>query len=138
MKNRFTLHKRERLKSRKRIELLFREGKRFSVAPFRVVYLIRPAGSFPLPSELQFGVSVGKKFFKKAVDRNRIKRLMREAYRLRKPELLKKIDDKSLQLLLFVIFTGREIPDFALVNKQMEVILNKLIHIADENYPEHP
>lgn len=114
---------------------MFRDGNSFSVAPFRVLYLIRPATDSPLPSELKFGVSVSKKQFKRAVDRNRIKRLMREAYRVRKLDLLGKFAGRNLQLSLFVIFTGREIPDFAWVDRQIKVILDKLIYIADENYP---
>src|ERR1043166_5363776 len=82
----FTLGKSERLKSRKQIEQLFAEGKNFPMSPFRVYYRTSPfvSGS---ASNLQFGAAVSAKNFKRAVDRNRIKRLTREAYRLQKNQL---------------------------------------------------
>jgi ribonuclease P protein component len=75
MPKRFTLNKQQRLKSRKDIEQLFSEGKRFTVNPFRVFYLFPKETSNIQPSifNLQFGVGVSTKNFKNAVDRNRIK-----------------------------------------------------------------
>ena len=80
----FGLGKRERLKSRKQIDNLFAEGKSFAVFPIRVTYSFMPTDGDAL---VQIGVTVSKRNFKKAVDRNRIKRLFREAYRLQKAEL---------------------------------------------------
>jgi ribonuclease P protein component len=129
----FTLGKDERLKSRKLIEQLFSEGRRFAVSPFRVFYLfIKPeAGS--TKKLLQCGVAAGSKSFKKAVDRNRIKRLTKEAYRLQKKELAAAMTDNKQALLLFFVFTGKEVPDFILVKEKIAVILNKLKTIVDES-----
>jgi ribonuclease P protein component len=80
---RYRFTKEDRLKSRKAIESLFAQGKSFSIFPFRVVW--KHAGTAQ-PS-LQAGFTAGSKHFKKAVERNRIRRLMREAYRLQKAEL---------------------------------------------------
>ena len=80
---RYTLGKEERLKSRKLIDQLFKEGKSFSSFPFRVVWKYLPSAS---DSFLKAGFTVSTKHFKKAVDRNRIRRLMKEAYRLQKNE----------------------------------------------------
>jgi len=77
------------------------------------------------------GITVSKKHFKRAVDRNRIKRLTREAYRLSKQELQQKLEDSSKRLLLFFIFTGKELPDFLLVKEKVQVILRKLMEGID-------
>ena len=122
-----TLGKNERLKSRKQIELLFSEGKKFSMTPFRVHYLFNESANPPL----QFAVGVSNKNFKKAVDRNRIKRLVREAYRLQKITLLQKAKEKKGQLNLFFIYTGKEIPGFSEVFEKMKKMLDKLGYIMD-------
>ena len=123
MAKQFTLGKNERLKSRKSIEQLFSEGKKIVTAPYKVLYqLTRPAGS----SSLLFGTGVSAKNFKKAVDRNRIKRLTREAYRLQKPALQEKIKTNNTGLNVFFIYTGKEVPDYNEVYKKMGVVLKKL------------
>ena len=74
----FTLGKQERLKSRKLIEKLYKNGESVKAFPLRMVYL-QTAHTSKFPA--QVGVSVAKRNFKKAPDRNRLKRLMRETYR---------------------------------------------------------
>jgi len=128
----FTLGKSERLKSRKQIEQLFREGKNFALFPFRIYYLISPLINSS-PSNLQFGTGASGKNFKKAVDRNRIKRLTREAYRLQKKQLQETLTQKKIQLNVFFIYTGKELPVFNVVKEKVNVILNKLIKIVHEN-----
>jgi ribonuclease P protein component len=137
LKKTFTLSKQERLKSRKRIEQLFREGKSISVFPYRVLYLPVTGADAQMPCPLQAGITVSSKNFKKAVHRNKIKRLTREAYRLQKPALQQKLTGAGLQLMLFLIYTGKEIPDFLLVKEKVKVILDKLIQRIDENHPPH-
>lgn len=77
----FTYPKTERLKSKTTIGLLFSEGKSVSKYPLRLVYRQAEAGS---EEKIKIGVSVSKKYFKKAVDRNYFKRVLRETYRLNK------------------------------------------------------
>ena len=77
----FSYPKKEKLKSQKRIEQLFSEGKSVNAYPLRMVYL---KSDFNGNTTFKTGVTVSKRNFKKAVDRNRIKRLLREAYRLNK------------------------------------------------------
>ena len=108
---------------------MFREGKSFSVFPFRVYYVcgekvLRDAlPAFPV----QFGVAVGTKNFKNAVDRNRIKRLTREAYRLQKESLYLSVGTKGLQLAAFFIFLGKELPLYKVVYEKMTLSLQKLV-----------
>jgi ribonuclease P protein component len=122
----FTLGKKERLKSRTLIELVFTKGKKISLPGFRVHYLNNiPASSQPT-ANLQFGVSVPGKNFKKAVERNRIKRLIRESYRVQKNELKKLLAEKNLHLAVFFIYTNKEIPDQAFISDKMKLALQKI------------
>ena len=125
----FTLGKNERLKSRKLIERLFLDGKNFSLFPYRVFYISDEV----LASPLQAGFGVSAKNFKRATDRNRIKRLTKEAYRLQKKPLQDKLREKNKQLALFFIYTGKELPDYKTVYEKMSVILQRLILFADED-----
>ena len=132
----FTLGKEERLKSRKQIEKLFAEGKSFVVNPFRVYFLFDGMLNAQRSMfNIQFGVGVSAKNFKKAVDRNRIKRLTREAWRLQKNELSEKIKATQKQLNVFFIYTGKELPDFITVKDKVAVALKKLADKIDENIP---
>ena len=73
------------------------------------------------------------KNFKRAVDRNRVKRLTREVYRLQKKQLQEATIEKKLQLNIFFIYTGKELPAFNIVREKVNVILNKLTKIVNEN-----
>ena len=123
MAKRFTLGKQERLKSRKIIEQLFNEGKKIMVSPFRVFYLFDEIKNLPL----QFGVGVSTKNFKKAVDRNRVKRIIREAYRLQKMPLQGKLKEKNLGLNLFFIYTAKELTGYKFIYDKMDLVLQKLM-----------
>jgi ribonuclease P protein component len=125
----FTLGKNERLKSRKSIEQLFSDGKKIIVAPYRVLYMFAEAGD---KGSLLFGTGVSAKIFKKAVHRNRIKRLTKEAYRLQKHSLQEKIALKNIQLNVFFIYTGKELPVYDEVYKKVGMILMKLNKQAEQ------
>ncbi|RYG42222.1 MAG: ribonuclease P protein component [Chitinophagaceae bacterium] len=117
MAARFTLGKNERLKSRKLITQLFNEGKSISSYPFRIIYSITPEAG-----PLKAGFTVSSKNFKKAVDRNKVKRLLREAYRLNKSQLIR--DDAGINL--FIIYTAKEILDFKTIHDKLIVALEKI------------
>jgi len=85
-----TYPKTEKLKSRSTIDLLFTQGKSVSKYPLRLVYV--PLESDESDEKIKMGVSVSKKYFKKAVDRNYFKRVLRETYRLNKNMLLDTTD----------------------------------------------
>ena len=136
MVKKFTLGKQERLKSRKRIDQLFKDGRSFTVFPYRIYYLFQPAKS-PATSNglLQFGVGVSARSFKHATDRNRIKRLTREAYRVQKIPFQELVQSKQLPVAVFLIYTGKELPAYAVVSEKIAVILNRLIKAAHEIPP---
>lgn len=174
--------KKEKLKSRKRIERVFKEGRSFALFPYRVYFLleevrVRPASGVSgaevrggadrgevggdkgrgevgdkadrgetgskagrrevhsgettdgaaVQGPLHAGFGASKRNFKRAVDRNRIKRLSREGYRLQKEPLLRRLEEKGLSMAVFFIYTGRDLPDYPTVTEKIGVALHKLI-----------
>ena len=125
MKNTFT--KEERLCSKVLIDKLFHGGSSFIVYPFRVVYLKLPHQATSNPAQVI--ISVSKKRFKRAHNRNRIKRLMREVYRLQKGELLySKLNKQSLNLNLAIQYIGKEELDYSILYQKMNRALIQLVN----------
>jgi len=116
----YTLGKKERLKSRKAIDGLFNGGHRFTVSPVRVFYQLTQG------TELKFGVAVSTKLYKKAVDRNRVKRVIRECWRLQKNQLQERLKEKNTGLDVFFVYTDRELPVFDTLFRCTGTILQKL------------
>jgi ribonuclease P protein component len=126
----FTWNKKEKLKSRKRIERVFKEGKGLTLFPFKVWWLLQPGAADRIQtadSPLQAGFGVSSRHFKKAVDRNRVKRLSREAYRLQKQPLFQRLEEKGLCLAVFFVYTGKDLPEYATVTHKIGVLLQKLL-----------
>lgn len=113
----FSYNKDEKLKSRKLIKELFEKGKALSVFPLRLIYFKKNHnGKQPLKT----GVSVSKRNFKLAVHRNRIKRMMREVYRLNKYELYDHLNEKYI--FMFIYLGKEEVPYQKLDDKMKELI----------------
>jgi ribonuclease P protein component len=121
---RFTYPAAEKLKSRKLIQLLFATGKTMHVPLLTCHYLPAPPA---IPVSLQAGVGVSTRHFKKATDRNRIKRLLREAYRLHKHELQETLNSQQQKMAIFLIYTGKELPSFPVVENAVRAILQQAI-----------
>ena len=125
---RYFLKKDDRLKSRKAIELLFAKGKSFSNYPFRILWL-----NTENETGLKAGFSASSKNFKKATDRNKIKRLMKEAYRLQKNDLQCQLSAINKGINLFFIYTGKDVPAYDLIFEKTGTVLKRIAKLADEN-----
>jgi ribonuclease P protein component len=116
-----TYSKKEKLKSKKLIDQLFSEGHSVSAFPLRLVYLNTHFDEAVLAKT---GVSVSKRNFKTAVDRNRIKRLLREAYRLNKSNYFNNI---TTQYAFMILYIGKDKPSFIEVETKMNVLFKKFL-----------
>ncbi|MDX1446192.1 ribonuclease P protein component [Lishizhenia sp.] len=120
-----------KLCSRKIIDALFSEGEGIKSYPFMIRYQIT---SLPKEIPFQIVITAPKRNFKRAVDRNRIKRLMREVFRKNRQELEEGLKEKNQQLALFIMYTGRELPDYDLIETKLKkalVKLNQALHIEN-------
>ena len=115
----FTYQKTDKLKSRKQTQHLFSTGQAINVFPIRLIYTIEPIASsldnISPTSLLQAGVGAPSRTFRKAVQRNRVKRLLREAYRLEKPNFVSQASLDHKRVNLFFLYTD------ALVLTQVEI-----------------
>ena len=128
---RHTLSKAERLKSYKRIRLLFAEGQKFKVLPLLVYYQVRELAIHSNETiPIQMGVSVGARYFKKAVDRNLIKRRIREAYRKNNADLKQELMDIAIGLDVFFVYTSTELLSYSQLESSMlkaiQILLEKI------------
>ena len=107
------------------MDFLFEKGSSFIVYPLRVIYVEKQPVS---GAEAAVLISVSKKRFKQAVKRNRIKRLIREAYRLNKQALLQSLREKEKGLLIGFLFVGNELPEWKTIDGAMVKALDSLIN----------
>lgn len=131
---RFTLQAIERLKLRKQIETLFQTGEAFSVFPLRIIYLLAPVADSQPDSPVKIGFSIPKKRIRKAVGRNKIKRRLREAWRLQKHPLYQQIPEGQ-QLHLFLVFTGNETFTFEEAMTTVRKAIDKVIDRIKQRQP---
>ena len=122
----FSFPKREKLKSRKLIDALFREGRHVSRFPYKLFYL---KTSLPEDTKIQVAFAVPKRNIKSAVQRNRVKRLLRENYRLNKHLIFNNIDGSFAFLILYM---GKEVPDFNEVEAGITSIFNKFLKVNED------
>ncbi|MGM9479256.1 ribonuclease P protein component [Pedobacter sp. GSP4] len=127
----YTFNKEERLCSRKYLDLLFKNGSSFLLYPFRISYLFVDE---PASVQAQVVINVPKKRYKRAVDRNLLKRRIREAYRLNKQDklYLPLPTDRGL-LLLSIQFVGKEKYEFVFIEKKLIATFKRFQNLIQPN-----
>ena len=119
-----TFNSKERLKSGRVIKSLFSSGRSFLVHPFKVNWQVREEkGKY----SARIMISISKKNFRKAADRNHMKRLCREAYRKNKHELTDFLEEKGIHCDFSLIYIGREPEGYSYVEKKIIILIKRLI-----------
>lgn len=122
---RYTLPKTERLCAQKRIDKLFSGAESFISYPLRIVYL-RKKKEESEESSVSIMVSVSKKYFKRAVKRNRVKRLVREAYRLDKADFVETADVADCSFDIAFLYLKSELPTYVEIEKAVRKCITVL------------
>lgn len=126
----YRFSRKEHLKSPKHIALLFSKGNSLNAYPLRFQYIVEPIK--PIHSEtfqneiIKVAFTIPKRKFKRAVDRNRIKRQIIEMFRLNREDLMIALGENNLQLSLMIVYNGDQFPDYKKLEKRMLNGLNKL------------
>ncbi|MDE3212546.1 MAG: ribonuclease P protein component [Bacteroidota bacterium] len=118
-----TLKKEERLRSRKVIQEVFRTGKPLNGFPLKVFY--RTYNGQAPGVQVAFGVSARN--FKKATDRNRVKRLLRESYRKLASDLKDAVLDREIFLAVFIVYAAGTLPEPGVLPGKMNKMLSRII-----------
>jgi ribonuclease P protein component len=123
----YSYPKAAKLKSKKIIELLFTEGKSVGKYPLRLVYIQK---DFDDDVPLKMGVSVSKKYFKNAVDRNYFKRVLRECYRLNQHLLIDSLDQKYCFMFFY---QTKDRLEYAEIHQKTILLFEKFVNSLKEN-----
>jgi len=126
MSESFDLSKKERLKGHRFFDDLFSKGKSDFLFPYKLVY-IPILDDVKTSQRVLFGVSVPKRKFRKAVDRNRLKRLIREAYRLNKPQFKSEAKTSRHRFALLYIYVGEPNPSVKFLSDKMRKLNGKWV-----------
>lgn len=124
---RHTFRKPERLVSKLAFDQLIKNGRRISEPPVLVIWKSMP---LPTASPVQVAFSVPKRQFPRAVDRNRIKRLLREVYRKNKNMLYPLLKEKGKQYALLFVYTAKTLPSYVELAEKVTLILQRLAEVS--------
>lgn len=119
-----TFKKEERLTNNKIMDELFKKGSSIVLEPVRLVWL---KTELPVIIPAQVVITVSKRNFPRAIDRNRIKRMIRESYRQHKNDLYRFLTEKKISLALAIVYTGKNILPYEEMKEKIIVVLNRLI-----------
>ena len=124
-----TFKKRDKIKSSLEIEVLYRVNQVIMSFPMKCYYSFSEINEHP--SNIRVAFAVPKRIFKHAVDRNILKRRMREAYRLNYKTIFETfVKQREQQLELFIIYIGKETLDYGCIEKSMQVLMQKIAAIS--------
>jgi ribonuclease P protein component len=122
----YSFYKAERLCSKVLINNLFTKGNRVVTQfPFRVIWQYVPEKTFEFPAQVM--VSVSKRTFAHATDRNKIKRQLRELYRLSKPALYQALAAKNKKMVLAIVFQGKSHVPYQQLSPLFDGVIKKII-----------
>jgi ribonuclease P protein component len=124
-----TLNKKDRLKSYSKIRELFDHGVKLKQHPLTLIYLLEE-GKATDGVPMKMGVAVGAKYFKKAVQRNLLKRRIKEAYRIQNADLKESIVPTPFNMSLFFIYADHAVSDYALISSSVKKLLDKCKEIV--------
>lgn len=130
-----TLNKKDRLKSYSKIRELFDHGVKLKQHPVTLFYLLEQ-GKAEDGSSLKMGVAVGARYFKKAVQRNLLKRRIKEAYRIQKMNLKEVVESSQLNMSLFFVYTDYAAADYVIISNAVKKLVDKCQEIASQKCDE--
>ena len=107
---------------RKSISCLFESGRKIDAYPLRILYNFADEMEYPA----KMAVSVPKRVFRRAVDRNKLKRRIREAYRNNKPDLYAKLKKANICLRMVIQHRGQQVSDYQTIEKSMQRAFKQL------------
>ena len=120
----FSFSKKERLSSRKVISVLFQSGRSLHKPPLKLLYHISENQDIPA----MVVITVPKRLYKRAVDRNLLKRRIREVYRLRKPLLYQRLNELDKKVALMILYNHTRIQDFHAIESALNEALDQLLY----------
>ena len=123
----YTFGKQERLCSKKLIDALYQSGHRLMLFPYSVHWMLCQPDALPHSTPAQILIATSKKKFRHAVDRNRVKRLTRECYRIHKPLLYDYLNSQGTRLILSINYIHTEILDYHTLQHKFDRLTDSLI-----------
>lgn len=132
----YTFSKQERLCSKKLIDALFQSGNKLLVYPYSVHWMVCPSGTLPPGTPAQVLINTSKKKFHHAVDRNRVKRLTRECYRIHKPLLYEYLTDNGITIVLAINYIHNEIFSYHTLCHKFDLLTHNLTEAISKQLPD--
>lgn len=133
MSSQFTFQKKDKLKSRKQTQFLFAKGQSMNAFPIKLIYTIESNE----PGSLQTGVGAPSRTFRKAVARNRVKRLLREGFRLERPDFLTSSASalNKFRVNLFFLYTDATVISQKEIQEKIKQLLSRLSEKINSTSP---
>jgi ribonuclease P protein component len=125
-----TYGKHQKLKSKKEIDQLFKQGRSIFMFPIKLLYDELDTSR---DEHVRASVGVSSRYFKKSVDRNRIKRLLRECWRQEKEDLEIWASSKGVYVNIFLVYVDKTVPEHSQLSIKFPALVEKLIYQLNEH-----